>query len=220
MGQEKMIYFIQANDGGPIKVGYAVDPQKRLTEIQRMSPVPLRILATINGYRKDEALLHRRFASLRLHGEWFRPSQELLDIITRKKLPFKESYPPGFERSQCLGVNVCDGQPCKFPARPGSQFCGRHKHQAVKGIAPKKTQCHFVGDRYHCSRWAIEGTRFCSRHTKALICQGVNGEGKPCKHLHLKGSLFCFAHQDQLKDLEIDIPNGVHPADLSPIGDK
>lgn len=77
-----MIYFIQSADGtGPIKIGFAVDPQKRIAEIQRMSPTRLRTLATIDGDRATESVLHRGFSHLRAYGEWFRPEQELLDFI-------------------------------------------------------------------------------------------------------------------------------------------
>jgi len=77
-----MIYFSRAADGqGPIKIGYAKDPAKRLAAIQRMSPVRLCILATIEGERQDEADLHTRFSGLRLWGEWFKPSKLLLEFV-------------------------------------------------------------------------------------------------------------------------------------------
>lgn len=76
-----MIYFIQPVSGGLIKIGFAIDPQKRLAEIQRMSPATLQILATIEGDRKREAELHQRFAGLRIYGEWFRAEKRLLDFI-------------------------------------------------------------------------------------------------------------------------------------------
>lgn len=76
-----MIYFIQPVSGGLIKIGYAINPQKRLAEIQRMSPATLRILATIEGDRKREAELHRQYASLRIYGEWFRAEKRLLEFI-------------------------------------------------------------------------------------------------------------------------------------------
>lgn len=76
-----MIYFIQAVDGGPVKIGFAVEPKRRIAEIQRMSPSLLRVLALIDGDRKYEGELHRYFAKLRQYGEWFKAEQELLDFI-------------------------------------------------------------------------------------------------------------------------------------------
>lgn len=76
------VYFIQGADGtGPIKIGYAKDPKKRLAEIQRMSPVLLTILNAIEGDRKREGAIHRHFADLRLFGEWFKATDALLAFI-------------------------------------------------------------------------------------------------------------------------------------------
>jgi len=66
------VYFIQAGEGGPIKIGWAVDPRARLNELQVGCPEPLRLLMTLAGDGGLEAQLHRRFARIRPRGEWFR----------------------------------------------------------------------------------------------------------------------------------------------------
>lgn len=76
------VYFIQSEIGGPIKIGYSNDPNRRLNEIQNMSPFRLQILGTIPGNMELEASFHQKFASDRLWGEWFEPSVPLLKIIT------------------------------------------------------------------------------------------------------------------------------------------
>lgn len=77
-----MIYFIQATDGtGPIKIGVAIYPQRRLIDLQAGCPVILKIIKTIEGEQSQELLLHKKFAHLRLHGEWFSPAEELLSFI-------------------------------------------------------------------------------------------------------------------------------------------
>lgn len=68
------VYFIQAREGGPIKIGTAISVDARLAEIQRMSPAPLCVLATQSGGRSLEGVLHHRFALHRTHGEWFKPA--------------------------------------------------------------------------------------------------------------------------------------------------
>lgn len=76
------VYFIQAVNGGPIKIGIAVDVESRLETFQCGSPVPLRIVGVIRGAGiSTEQRLHRRFAAHRLHGEWFEPAAALLDFI-------------------------------------------------------------------------------------------------------------------------------------------
>lgn len=78
-----MIYFIQAEGIGHIKIGFTDndDALIRLASLQIGSPVKLRLLGTILGTADDEKDLHRRFAAYRIHGEWFDPVPELLMMI-------------------------------------------------------------------------------------------------------------------------------------------
>lgn len=78
------VYFARLADGhGPIKIGVTIDPQpeRRLRELYAQNPYPLVFLATTDGGRRMERILHRRFWHLRDHGEWFRAELELLDFI-------------------------------------------------------------------------------------------------------------------------------------------
>lgn len=76
------VYFVQAvMDDGPIKIGRALDPHKRLAELGTMSPAPLEPLGLITPGGLTEAEVHQRFADLRLHGEWFRPAGILYEFI-------------------------------------------------------------------------------------------------------------------------------------------
>jgi hypothetical protein len=77
------VYFLQAGDGGNIKIGFASDVQRRIQrEIQPHSPIPLKLLALVPGTETDERCLHRMFHHLRLHGEWFRAGSDLL-LLTK-----------------------------------------------------------------------------------------------------------------------------------------
>lgn len=79
------VYFLQAVDGGPIKIGFTRGKvAKRLKAIQACSPVELVLI----GARKDvglhvEMALHHRLAADRLHGEWFSPSSVVLDTMAK-----------------------------------------------------------------------------------------------------------------------------------------
>jgi hypothetical protein len=75
------VYFLQAGEAGPIKIGWALDPLARLNELQVGCPEPLRLLMTLTDEGGLEAQLHRRFARLRLRGEWFRAEQELACLL-------------------------------------------------------------------------------------------------------------------------------------------
>lgn len=77
------VYFVQPeNDSaGPIKIGFSVDIRKRLQQLNVSNIARLRVLAEMPGTVSDEAALHRRFDAHRLHGEWFSPVPELLELI-------------------------------------------------------------------------------------------------------------------------------------------
>lgn len=79
----RWIYFIQGEDGGPIKIGVANDPEKRLGELQRTSPTKLRIIGRRGGDVFAEKQLHAKYAEYRLHGEWFEPTEEILEEAER-----------------------------------------------------------------------------------------------------------------------------------------
>jgi hypothetical protein len=74
------VYFAQAGICGPIKIGRAVNVTERISKINTISPVPVRLLAVIPG-GGQEAELHTKFARWRYHGEWFMPCGELIDFI-------------------------------------------------------------------------------------------------------------------------------------------
>ena len=78
-----LIYFIQAVDGGPIKIGVTDQhPNRRLEQFQAGCPVKLCVLGTTPGDQWAEDRLHKRFAAHRLHGEWFEPVDELVEVAT------------------------------------------------------------------------------------------------------------------------------------------
>lgn len=80
----RAVYFV-GSDLGPIKIGMAEDVQKRLASIQACSPSPLTLLATCGGGIKQERIYHKRFATHRLHGEWFEPHDDILAEVERLK---------------------------------------------------------------------------------------------------------------------------------------
>ncbi len=78
-----MIYFIQAEGVGHIKIGFTdgIGAEGRLAELQVGSPVRLNLLGTLPGDKSTEMDLHRRFSFAHLHGEWFKSCPELLDFL-------------------------------------------------------------------------------------------------------------------------------------------
>lgn len=76
-----MIYFIQAEPNGRIKIGRSNSPEKRLANMQVGSPVKLKLIGTKNGGLAEEKHMHVVFSSHWSHGEWFEPAKELVDFI-------------------------------------------------------------------------------------------------------------------------------------------
>jgi hypothetical protein len=75
------VYFVQAGDGGPIKIGLTDDVRARMAQLQTGNPFKLKLLGFFIGSVHDERALHTRFARWRLEGEWFVVTPELLHLI-------------------------------------------------------------------------------------------------------------------------------------------
>ena len=86
------VYFIQARTGGPVKIGFAVDLSRRLSELQVGSPVLLRLLGSFAGTRADEAALHEKLATFRSHGEWFVPGPDLRAVLAERLCQIPEMF--------------------------------------------------------------------------------------------------------------------------------
>jgi hypothetical protein len=88
------IYFIGAELTHAIKIGRSLDVPARLRGLQSHCPDRLRLLGLRPeaGWRGREADLHRRFASLRMWGEWFRAEDSLLSYVRDHTLPPADYY--------------------------------------------------------------------------------------------------------------------------------
>ncbi len=87
------LYAIRAGHSGPIKIGVTNAPATRLATLQQGNPDTLHGIAAWRGFTFEERQLHDEFAAVRLHGEWFRPVPELVDLML------------------ALGGNFCDWEP-------------------------------------------------------------------------------------------------------------
>jgi hypothetical protein len=122
------IYFIQAEQGGLIKIGRAYSTLSRLREIQLMCPVRLVVLGIIEGEgRETENELHDKFSSLRKYGEWFEPALSLLNYIqeytTMPNIPEEKVF------EQCNAhIRVNPNTRCSHPAKENG-YCWQHNPQ-------------------------------------------------------------------------------------------
>lgn len=67
------VYFIQGESGGPIKIGYTTDIERRLKDLQTGYPDILKLLMAFRGNQEYEKALHKQLQPYRLSGEWFKP---------------------------------------------------------------------------------------------------------------------------------------------------
>jgi hypothetical protein len=87
-----VIYFVACPEANAVKIGICWDNlnqlYSRLSTLQTSCPLRLNLLAVErDGHREEEAVLHGRFAHLRIHGEWFRLADELLEFVSSLQPP-------------------------------------------------------------------------------------------------------------------------------------
>jgi len=75
------VYFIRAEIGGPIKIGYTNRPGNRIRMIQGGNPEKLNFMGCIRGGAQAEAILHNELAAHRIRGEWFRDAPVVVRIV-------------------------------------------------------------------------------------------------------------------------------------------
>lgn len=77
------VYFIR--NGNTIKIGHSHAPNKRMKDMQTSCHAKLEMLAITDGGRMREKVLHKKFAKLRLSGEWFTLAPEIIKYISGLK---------------------------------------------------------------------------------------------------------------------------------------
>lgn len=68
------------------KIGYSVNPHKRISAIQTGCPYPIEIIAIVKGSREMEKALHRKYVMYKTSGEWFRYEGKLKESIKQIKV--------------------------------------------------------------------------------------------------------------------------------------
>lgn len=59
------VYFIRSGEAGPIKIGWSVNPRKRLAMLQTGCAETLTLMAIVGGQREDEQFFHAKWATHR-----------------------------------------------------------------------------------------------------------------------------------------------------------
>lgn len=80
----KFLYAIQEAVNGPIKIGVAVDPKKRLQDLSTGNPRRLLFLGARELSRDAEVAEHeirQRFQAFQLTGEWYEAAGEFKAFV-------------------------------------------------------------------------------------------------------------------------------------------
>jgi len=86
------VYFAQAGEDGPVKIGTALEPVTRVRAIWIPGAPPVSILRLIRGGgARLEGELHERFDAQRIRGEWFAWEEPLRSFVLA--LPIVEYAP-------------------------------------------------------------------------------------------------------------------------------
>lgn len=107
-----MIYFMQSTEGGPVKIGYTSNLERRHKQLETHYQKSLSVLATLEGDESREREIHDQFAHLRLGEdgrpgkkvEQFRPALELMEFIGRPL--FVTPNPQTVEAMPAIGGRV------------------------------------------------------------------------------------------------------------------
>lgn len=78
------IYFMRKGNSldGPIKIGFTSSKaEQRMGQLQVGHHEKLYLLGTIQGSISDEKAIHKELSEYNIHGEWFEPKPELLEVI-------------------------------------------------------------------------------------------------------------------------------------------
>jgi len=80
MKREGFVYLCRNNRNGLTKIGFSKVPDFRESTLQSEEP-DVAMLCQMRGTMADEKNLHKLYAKHRVRGEWFRLSQEDINLI-------------------------------------------------------------------------------------------------------------------------------------------
>lgn len=79
------VYCFRETEGAEryVKIGYSVNPEKRIAEVQTGNPRVLEIVGYFPGTEEDERALHAKYATANVLQEWFHPTEALLSKFSK-----------------------------------------------------------------------------------------------------------------------------------------
>ncbi len=75
-----MVYFMRGEVTGRIRISSCLN-SKSIENVKNELSEDVTILAIINEYTEGRAVIHNKFKESRIIGDWFEPTEELLEFI-------------------------------------------------------------------------------------------------------------------------------------------
>lgn len=98
---DRVTYVIQDLFSYAVKIGYTSNIVTRLSWVDTHSPSPIVLCILFRG--QSERSLHWRMKSNYVHGEWFMPTQDLIDCAREQKaIIISEPVLPSREQTEAL----------------------------------------------------------------------------------------------------------------------
>jgi DNA-binding XRE family transcriptional regulator len=107
------VYFAQAGEDGPVKIGHATDPTARVAMLQTAHYEPLRIARVIKGTSAVEKWFHRHFRHLHIRGEWFAFDAAMMNVEPPAAASMREHPIKAYRAAHSLTLDA-------FAARAGT----------------------------------------------------------------------------------------------------
>lgn len=110
MSQSFLVYFIREvrNPRSPVKIGYTGGGRggvaARVDAMQTGNPRRLAVVGLCRGDSETEAAMHQRLKKHRIHGEWFRWTRQVQDLVRLYALEEPMIYSPANEKALPEGL--------------------------------------------------------------------------------------------------------------------
>ncbi|MCO5152546.1 MULTISPECIES: GIY-YIG nuclease family protein [unclassified Shinella] len=127
------VYAIES--GGRVKIGYSAKPDQRFSKVASDAPFPCELLGYWPGTVADELDIHAKFNGIRVHGEWFAATAELLAFVAQHVVPTRKqtAMPRGCEPAASLIVKFGSVKELAEAAGTTIHAVGRWRREKGKG---------------------------------------------------------------------------------------
>lgn len=82
MTQERFVYAAKNAETGMIKIGFSFCPKLRAANLAFHEGAQVVVLGAKRGTFADEQRIHKEFSQFCYRGEWYHPSEEIIELVS------------------------------------------------------------------------------------------------------------------------------------------